>query len=110
MDGREIREGVEIELVWAIEADFASDGEARRRPVRHAHLANLSRPMREGVGGCSNYGGFSNEGAVAYATTSGRRLRLLSRVGRPTPTSLSAASFERSWGGYDRDRACSVAR
>jgi len=49
MDGGEIPEGVEIEHVWAIEADFAPDGEARRRPVRHAHLANLAQLMREGV-------------------------------------------------------------
>jgi uncharacterized protein YciI len=49
MDGREIPEGVEIEHVWAIEADFAPDGEARRRPVRHAHLANLAQLMREGI-------------------------------------------------------------
>jgi uncharacterized protein YciI len=49
MHGGEIPEGVEIVQVWAIEADFAPDGEARRRPVRHAHLANLARLMREGV-------------------------------------------------------------
>jgi len=49
MNDAEIPEGVEIEQVWAIEADFAPDGEARRRPVRHAHLANLARLMREGV-------------------------------------------------------------
>jgi uncharacterized protein YciI len=49
MNGGEIPEGVEIEHVWAIEADFAPDGEARRRPVRHAHLANLAQLMREGV-------------------------------------------------------------
>ncbi len=49
MQGGEIPEGVEIVQVWAIEADFAPDGEARRRPVRHAHLANLARLMREGV-------------------------------------------------------------
>jgi uncharacterized protein YciI len=46
MNGAEIPKGVEIEQVWAIEADFAPDGEARRQPVRHAHLAQL---MREGV-------------------------------------------------------------
>ena len=49
MHGGEIPEDVEIEQVWAIEADFAADGEARRRDVRHAHLANLARLMREGV-------------------------------------------------------------
>ncbi len=49
MNDAEIPEGVEIEQVWAIEADFAPDGEARRRPVRHAHLANLAQLMREGV-------------------------------------------------------------
>jgi uncharacterized protein YciI len=49
MHGGEIPEGVEIVQVWAIEADFAPDGEARRRLVRHAHLANLARLMREGV-------------------------------------------------------------
>ena len=49
MHGGEIPEDVEIEQVWAIEADFAADGEARRRAVRHAHLANLARLMREGV-------------------------------------------------------------
>ncbi len=48
MDGGEIPEGVEIEHVWAIEADYAPDGEARRRPVRHAHLANLAQLMRAG--------------------------------------------------------------
>ena len=45
----EIPENVEIERVWAIEADYAADGEARRRPVRHAHLANIARLMREGI-------------------------------------------------------------
>ena len=35
MNGGEIPEGVEIEQVWAIEAEYAPDGEARRRPVRH---------------------------------------------------------------------------
>ena len=49
MHGGEVPEDVEIEQVWAIEADFAADGEARRRAVRHAHLANLARLMREGV-------------------------------------------------------------
>ena len=49
MNDAEIPEGVEIEPVWAIEAEFAPDGEARRRPVRHAHLANLAQLMREGV-------------------------------------------------------------
>jgi len=49
MDGGEIPEGVEIEHVWAIEAEFAPDGEARRRPVRHAHLANLAQLMRAGI-------------------------------------------------------------
>jgi uncharacterized protein YciI len=49
MNGAEIPEGVEIEHVWAIEADFAPDGEARRQPVRHAHLANLAQLMRDGV-------------------------------------------------------------
>ena len=49
MNGAEIPEGVEIEQVWAIEAEFAPDGEARRRPVRHAHLAKLAQLMREGV-------------------------------------------------------------
>src|ERR1700690_659093 len=49
MNGAEIPEGVEIEQVWAIEAEFAPDGEARRGPVRHAHLANLAQLMREGV-------------------------------------------------------------
>ena len=49
MNGGEIPEGVEIEQVWAIEAEYAPDGEARRRPVRHAHLANLAQLMREGV-------------------------------------------------------------
>ena len=45
----EIPEGVGFEQVWAIEAEFAPDGEARRTPVRHAHLARLARLMREGV-------------------------------------------------------------
>ena len=49
MVSSEIPEGVDIEHVWAIEAEYAADGEARRRPVRHAHLANLARLMREGV-------------------------------------------------------------
>ena len=49
MNGAEIPEGVEIEQVWAIEAEFAPDGEARRRPVRRAHLAKLAQLMREGV-------------------------------------------------------------
>jgi uncharacterized protein YciI len=49
MNSGEIPEGVEIEHVWAIEADFAPDGEARRRPVRHAHLTNLAQLMRKGV-------------------------------------------------------------
>ena len=49
MNGVEIPEGVEIEHVWAIAADFAPDGEARRQPVRHAHLANLAQLMRDGV-------------------------------------------------------------
>lgn len=49
MDGGQIPEGVEFEQVWAIEAEFAPDGEARRRPVRHAHLARLAQLMREGV-------------------------------------------------------------
>ena len=49
MDGEQIPEGVEFEPVWAIEAEFAPDGEARRRPVRHAHLARLAQLMREGV-------------------------------------------------------------
>ncbi|MHB8397795.1 MAG: YciI family protein [Candidatus Limnocylindrales bacterium] len=49
MNDAEIPEGVEIEGVWAIEADFAPDGEARRRPVRRAHLANLALLMREGI-------------------------------------------------------------
>jgi uncharacterized protein YciI len=49
MHGGEIPDGVEIEQVWTIEADFAPDGAERRRPVRHAHLANLARLMREGV-------------------------------------------------------------
>ena len=49
MDGEQIPEGVEFEQVWAIEAEFAPDGEARRRPVRHAHLARLALLMREGV-------------------------------------------------------------
>ena len=49
MVSSEIPEGIEIEHVWAIEAEYAADGEARRRPVRHAHLANLARLMREGV-------------------------------------------------------------
>ena len=46
MNGGEIPAGVEIEQVWAIEAEYAPDGEARRRPVRHAHLANLAQLMR----------------------------------------------------------------
>lgn len=49
MDGGEIPEGVEFEHVWAIEAEFAPDGETRRRPVRHAHLARLAKLMSEGV-------------------------------------------------------------
>lgn len=49
MDGGQIPDGVEFEQVWAIEAEFALDGEARRRPVRHAHLARLAQLMREGV-------------------------------------------------------------
>lgn len=49
MKGGEIPEGVEIEHVWAIEAEFAPDGEARRQSVRHAHLANIAQLMREGV-------------------------------------------------------------
>ena len=49
MNGAEIPTGVEIEQVWAIEAEYAPDGEARRRPVRRAHLANLAQLMREGV-------------------------------------------------------------
>ena len=49
MNSGEIPEGVEIEQVWAIEADFAPDGEARRRLVRNAHLTNLAQLMREGV-------------------------------------------------------------
>ena len=49
MVSSEIPEGVEIERVWAIEADYAADGEARRRPVRHVHLANIERLMRGGV-------------------------------------------------------------
>ncbi len=49
MVSSEIPEGIDIEQVWAIEADYAADGEARRRPVRHAHLANIARLMREGV-------------------------------------------------------------
>lgn len=49
MERREIPEDVQIERVWAIEADFAPDGEVRRRPVRHAHLANLAQLMRDGV-------------------------------------------------------------
>ncbi len=49
MVSSEIPDGVEIERVWAIEADYAPDGEARRRPIRHAHLANIARLMREGI-------------------------------------------------------------
>lgn len=49
MVSSEIPEGIDIEHVWAIEADYAADGEARRRPVRYAHLANIARLMREGV-------------------------------------------------------------
>jgi len=49
MNSGEVPEGVEFERVWAIEAEFAPDGETRRRPVRHAHLARLAQLMREGV-------------------------------------------------------------
>jgi uncharacterized protein YciI len=49
MNGGEIPEGVEFEHVWAIEAQFRPDGETRRRPVRHEHLARLAQLMREGV-------------------------------------------------------------
>ena len=49
MVSSKIPDGVEIERVWAIEADYAPDGEARRRPIRHAHLANIARLMREGI-------------------------------------------------------------
>jgi uncharacterized protein YciI len=49
MNGAEIPLGVDIEQVWAIEADFNPDGEARRRSVRHAHLANLAQLMRKAV-------------------------------------------------------------
>ncbi len=49
MDSGEVPAGVEFERVWAIEAEFAPDGETRRRPVRHAHLAKLAQLMRDGV-------------------------------------------------------------
>ena len=49
MNDTEVPVDVQIERVWAIEAEFAPDGEARRRPVRHEHLANLAQLMRDGV-------------------------------------------------------------
>jgi len=45
MHGGVIPMGVEIEQVWAIEADFAPDGAARRRQVRHALKGSVS-PIR----------------------------------------------------------------
>jgi transposase len=53
---------------------------ARKRAAGKSKMNALGHCMRKALST-----GFSNEGAIAYATTSGRRLRLLSRVGRPTP-------------------------
>ena len=45
----ELPPGVEIETVWAIEADYAPDALERRAPVRATHLARIAQLQREGT-------------------------------------------------------------
>lgn len=45
----EIPETLEVEQLWAIEAEFARDGGERRSRVRRAHLEDYERLVREGV-------------------------------------------------------------
>ena len=49
MDADTIPAGLEVEELWAIEAEYVADGRRRREPYRRAHLENFERLVREGV-------------------------------------------------------------
>jgi uncharacterized protein YciI len=45
----EIPEGLALENVWAVEADYAPDAAERRPAVRVEHLARIGRLMADGT-------------------------------------------------------------
>jgi uncharacterized protein YciI len=46
---REIPEGLAVESVWVVEADYAPDAAERRPAVRGEHLARIGRLMADGT-------------------------------------------------------------
>jgi uncharacterized protein YciI len=49
MNADGVPETLEVESLYAIEAEFALDGRERRRAVRRTHLENYERLVREGT-------------------------------------------------------------
>lgn len=49
MANGEVPDTLEVEQLYAIEAEYGPDGENRRRPFRREHLENYARLSHEGI-------------------------------------------------------------